>query len=111
MFQLVAAGGLLFRIEYDFVNGAAIVNGTRVALQDVNVVLIDQVDGAVGPRVVGTKLVKVGRDSSLRPEILIIRNDPALFEFLQCDLPLAPALFDIGKQQVITAECDRVRTR
>ena len=43
MFQVVNAGGLTFRIEYDFQAGTATVEGRTVTLNDTNVVLVDNV--------------------------------------------------------------------
>ena len=112
-FQQLRYGERTFKIDYDFGKDTAIVEGRELSLGDTNVVMIDFVDSAGGPTIVGTKYVdpalSVPRDDGL----VIIAREPDLYPFLQCDLSLPPSSGPVAQMQqaLITAVCGQMRPR
>jgi hypothetical protein len=63
--------------------------GHEIQLGDTNVILLDFIDSAEGPRVVGNHRVEpIMSIGHPRPELLL-RQSEALLDYLRCDVPLA----------------------
>lgn len=81
-------GRVSVSVELDSATLVATVQGTRVELGNDNVILVDDVDMASGPRVVRTLHVDAGR-LERRGEVPIIqsvlRPYPDVVQFLRCD--------------------------
>jgi hypothetical protein len=113
-FQEIREGGLTFRIDYDFTADTATILGKELSLGDTNVVMMDLVDSPAGPTMVDSRqvdpaLIQPSWDAGLA----VIRREPDLHPFLQCDMPM-PASFDPAPpmgQALITAVCAQLRGR
>jgi hypothetical protein len=57
----------------------------NISLQSGNVILVDDVDGAAGPRIVGTMRVEPRFPGGFVDIDTVVRRHPALFPFLRCD--------------------------
>jgi hypothetical protein len=91
-------GGRTLSIDFDYTARVARLLEQEVALADTNVVLVDDVDGPSGARIVSRlwvepKLPETGssgpRTIEDDPAIAAIRRAPEAGVFLQCDIPLA----------------------
>jgi hypothetical protein len=111
MFQQIGAGGLTFRIEYDFRTDSATVQGNPISLSQTNVVLVDNVDAPAGPVVVATERTDPRVSEPLHPETDVIRRHADLYQYLQCDVPL-PSSSDAAaplKESMLAVSCGRMR--
>ena len=110
-FQLIGAGGLTFRIDYDFRAGSASMLGRDISLRETNVVLVDFVDDVRGPVIVATQRTGPGVDGAVHPESIVIRRHPALYDFLQCNVQLPESTAPDGplKQKLIASSCEEMR--
>lgn len=103
----VSFGSVGLRVEFDPKTRAASVQGTRIELQDNNVVLVDGVDSSAG-----SKIVKVLRvtpqtlESTERIEHLL-RRSSEIVSFLNCDISLGRP----GPQALIEKSCSIVREK
>jgi hypothetical protein len=84
-------GGLTLDVEIDDATRVASVLDHRVSLEDGNVVLIDRVD--TEPTVL--RVLQVDPAVPLTPDAMyvVIKREPELVEFLECDLFRANPLF------------------
>ena len=83
--QTITQGGFKFTLEYDSSKRVAVVNGKTIDLQDDNVVLVDDVDAAAGPRVTDTMRVDYRMPRSAGQIGLVLRASPEIMSFLRCD--------------------------
>jgi hypothetical protein len=90
-YQLISAGGLTLRVDYDFESGVARVADHPVSLDDVNVILVDNVDDPAGPTIVQTYRTPPVAGEQSHPETVVIQRHIELRQFLQCDTPLPPS--------------------
>lgn len=104
-------GDRTISIELNFTARTATLAGQNISLADTNVVLVDDIDAAAGPRIVGRQridasLPQVDRDRMTiddDPAIIAIRRAAAA-DYLQCDIPIpAPAGLDSGSSDAATA--------
>ncbi|HET9362446.1 MAG TPA: hypothetical protein VFO58_21990 [Vicinamibacterales bacterium] len=88
-----AIGGVTLDVEIDDATRVATVLGHRVPLEDGNVVLVDRVD--TEPAVL--RVLHVDPAVPLTPDAMyvVMKREPELVEFLQCDLFRASPLFKI----------------
>ena len=92
--KTIRRGELTLQLEFDRPMRVATIQGKPIELRDQNVVLVDGVDDAKGPRVVGTLRV----DPTLPPGespagiFLTVRSSPEIVSFLSCDTRLADPL-------------------
>lgn len=100
----VKYGGLFLQVLFDGPARLAETEGIKVPLNDDNVLLVDDVDSAGGPRVVKTLRVDPALSDPSRAEI-VIRRSPELVAYLRCDLKLPDAqqqaMMDVICAQVI----------
>lgn len=83
--QTVVQGGVTFTLEYDSPTRTAIVDGKAVKVEDRNVVFVDDVDSAAGPRVTGTMRIESRMPGSAGQIGLLLRDSPEIKTFLRCD--------------------------
>lgn len=81
----VARDGVTFTLEYDSPTRTAIVDGKAVKVEDRNVVFVDDVDSAAGPRVTGTMRIESRMPGSAGQIGLLLRDSPEIKTFLRCD--------------------------
>ena len=98
----IRQGGVLLELRFDPQSAVAYVQEQPIRLNGDNVVLVDDVDGPAGPRVVGTLRIDPGFSVG-RPdeppygfEDLLQRSEE-LFAFLRCDVPLPADLYPRGR--------------
>lgn len=106
----VSQGGVNLSVRFDPVARTAWILDAEIAMNDANVVLVDDVDSAAGPRVVRTlRIDPAYRTTPATPAMaqLFIRRAPELVEFLQCDAGL-PGL-EPYEQQVFDMWCAWVK--
>ncbi len=80
-------GGLSFDVDVDDIADVARVLGQQISLKDANVVLVDNVDSK--PTIVRIKLVDATVPESADAAWVVLKREPELLEFLQCDLMLS----------------------
>jgi hypothetical protein len=85
--QWASFGQATFVATFDLNAGTGTVAGQGVSLRNANVVLIDGIGEPSGPTVVGTRLVGPRLPSSKDAVSELIRNTPALMEYLRCGVP------------------------
>jgi hypothetical protein len=108
--EWVSQGGVSLTVRFDPVARRAWIQDKDVALNDANVVLVDDVDSSAGPHVVRTlRIDPEYQTAPLRPmpAHMFIRRSPELVEFLQCDLPV-PGLQPY-EQKVFDTWCSWVK--
>jgi hypothetical protein len=108
--QWVSQGGLTFTLEYDYDKRVVKVLDQEVSLDQTNVVLVDSVDSAAGPVVVGLRWVEPApAEPSTAGDAIgaIVRRAPELFEFLRCDVELS----DPAMQAMMPIVCGQMRPR
>jgi len=90
-------GGRTLSIDFNYSAGLARLLDQEISLADTNVVLVDDVDGPSGARIVDRRRVDPTlpqvSNPALRtmeddPAITVIRRAPELGAFLQCDVPV-----------------------
>jgi hypothetical protein len=92
--KTIRRGELALQFEFDLQTRLATIQGKPIELRDQNVVLVDGVDEAKGPQVVGTLRV----DPTLPPGdnpagvFQTLRSSPEIVSFLKCDARLADPL-------------------
>ena len=84
----VSQGGVSLHVRFDSAARKAWVQDNEIDLGDANVILVDDVDSAAGPRVVRT--LRIDPDYETKPRMPVpaqtfIRRSPELVEFLRCD--------------------------
>ena len=103
----ISQGGVNLSVRFDPVSRVAWILDKEVPMQDANVVLVDGVDSADGPQVIGTLRIDPAFDTAtdLPPGMLtaqppgsarlsavptqtFIRRSPELVDYLQCDARL-----------------------
>ena len=100
-------GGIRLQIEFDGAKRTARVQGNEVNLGSDNVILVDDVDGATGPLVAGSRKVD-GQFAKEPAEVAeIVSRNSELYEFLRCDA----AFPDPKVQSMIDAVCERMKPR
>lgn len=76
-----------------------------VGLGDSNVLLVDDVDGATGPKIVDSVRVEPLFEQSGNGVDALVRQSPELVEFLRCD----DAMADPSMQQMMARRCMQIR--
>ena len=97
-------GGLFLQVLFDGPARIAEIEDRKIPLNDDNVLLVDDVDSASGPKVVKTLRVDPDLSDPHRAEI-VIRRSPELVAYLRCDIklpdPQRQAMMDVICAQVI----------
>jgi hypothetical protein len=83
-------GGLFLQVLFDGPARLAEIEDRKIPLNDDNVLLVDDVDSAGGPKVVKTLRVDPDLSDPHRAEIAI-RRSPELVAYLRCDIKLSDA--------------------
>ena len=108
----LAYGGLDLRLSFDPAGRTATIQDTRVPLQpDANVLLVDDVDGPKGPRLVRALSVPSGgssADPSFGTLAPFVKRSEEVVAFLRCDVGTASKESD---QMVRRILCDDLGTR
>ena len=94
-YQYFTEGGLTFTLEFDHDKHTVTVLNETFSLKDVNVLLVDFVDSATGPAIVGWRFVEPGPPAppavpgaASDPIAGVIRRSQELQDYLRCDLTL-----------------------
>ena len=81
-----------------------------LSLDSVNVVLVDFVDSANGPTIVGTQWIEPAAAADKPPAVdaiaSVVRRSPELFEYLRCDLTLPD---DSMMRRIMPMLCSQMR--
>jgi hypothetical protein len=106
-YQTFSEGGLSFTLMFDVDRKIVKLLDQEVSLEQANVVLVDDVDGAAGPRIAGRLWIEPAPEGQPQPPdaiAAIVKRSPELFAYLQCDLAptdqVARMLAQIGCAQM-----------
>ena len=83
--HVIGVDGLRLEMQFDPRTGLVRILDQNISSQSANVILVDEVDGAAGPRIVGTLRVEPRLPGGLVDIDTVVRRHPALFPFLRCD--------------------------
>jgi hypothetical protein len=78
-------GDVSLSLDFDAAARTVTLQGTPLALLDNNVLLVDDVDGTNGPRVVSATAVPRRMPGAAGQIAPILRGSPAMMSFLRCD--------------------------
>jgi hypothetical protein len=81
----IGVGRLRLAMQFDPETGRVRINGQSITLQNGNVILVDDVDNAAGPRIVEILRVEPRLPTRFVDIDTIVRRHPALLPFLRCD--------------------------
>lgn len=96
-------GDVTVDLDINHATGVARLLGRQLRLGDHNVVLVDRADTTA--TIVKTLRVDPNVPDTLDAPIIVLQRDPALREFLQCELMQADPIF--GRMVVATHPCGR----
>jgi hypothetical protein len=99
--HVITQGGVRLTLDYDPSARVATIQGRSLALGQDNVVFVDDVDSAAGPRVTGTGRVPRALPGSAGQIGLVLRKSPEVVAFLRCDAVLP----DPGARAVLGNLC------
>jgi hypothetical protein len=110
----IKVGDLRLEIQIDPGAGRLRIQSQVLSLESGNVILVDEVDGAVGPRIVETIRVAPRFRGRFIDIDTMVRRHPALFPFLRCDqrFPDQPqhSPFEVATwRQMTELTCARLR--
>ena len=90
-YEYVSEGGLTFMMEFDYDRRTVKILDQEISLKEANVVLVDGVDGANGPAIVGRRWVDPAPQppSAVDPIAAVVKGTPELFDYLRCDLSVS----------------------
>jgi hypothetical protein len=83
--HFVGVGGLSLQVQFDPGTGRVRIQDQTISSQSGNVILVDEVDGAAGPRIVETIRVEPQFRGGNVDVDAVVRRHPALFAFLRCE--------------------------
>ena len=83
--HFIGVGRLRLEVQFDPATGGVRIQDQTISSQSGNVILVDEVDSAAGPRIVGTLRVEPRFPGGLVDVDTIVRRHRALFPFLRCD--------------------------
>jgi hypothetical protein len=81
----IGVGDLRLEMEFDPGTGHVRIQQQSISLQSGNVILVDEVDSAAGPRIVETMRVEARFPGGFIDIDTVVRRRPAVFSFLRCD--------------------------
>ena len=81
----IGVGDLRLEMEFDPETDRVRIQDQSISSQRGNVILVDEVDGAAGPRIVETIRIEPRLPGRFVDIDTIVRRHPALFPFLRCD--------------------------
>jgi hypothetical protein len=83
----LSQGGHTFTMEFDYDRSIVKMLDEEISLIASNVVLVDFVDSATGPTIVGSRWVDPATEPAAGdPIAAIIKRTPDLFDYLRCDV-------------------------
>jgi len=85
MTEFINVGGVRLEVQFDPGTGRVRVQDQSISSQNANVILVDEVDGAPGPRIVETMRVEPRFSGRVVDIDTVVQRHPALFPFLRCD--------------------------
>lgn len=103
--QSVSIGGRILELQFDPQTREARLQTQVVALGESNVLLVDAVDSAAGPRIVGRVRVEPVFEESGTAVDALVRQSPELVDFLRCDAAMA----DPNLQEMMARRCAQIR--
>jgi hypothetical protein len=83
--HLIGVGNPRLEVRFDPGTGLVRIQDRSISSGNANVILVDDVDGAAGPRIVETLCVEPRFSGGFVDIDTIVRRYPALFPFLRCD--------------------------
>ena len=107
MVEQLSYGGLRLELEFDRGKRTARVQNHDVGLESANVILVDEVDAADGPKIAGSLQVDPSLTSEPAEVEAIVRRSPEIYEFLRCDASVP----DANTQEVIETLCARMKPK
>ena len=90
-YQYVYEGGLTFMMEFDYDKSIVKMLNQQISLKETNVVLVDFIDSANGPAIVGYRWIDPAppdAPAAVDPIASVVKRTPDLFDYLRCDLTL-----------------------
>jgi hypothetical protein len=101
-YQYFSEGGLTFTLEFDYDKKIVKMLNQEISLKENNVVLVDFVDSAVGPTIVGYRWIDpalpappIAPGGVSDPIAGVISRAPELYNYLQCDLPVTDPVLKV----------------
>jgi hypothetical protein len=112
--HFIGVASLRLEVQFDPATGEVRIQGQRISSQSGNVILVDEVDGAAGPRIVGTMRVEPRFPGKLVDIDSVVGRHPALLPFLRCearfpDQPQHSPIEVAGWRQMTDLSCARLR--
>jgi hypothetical protein len=101
-------------VQFDPGTGHVRIQDQSISSQDANVILVDEVDSAGGPRIVDMIRVEPGSPGGFVDVDAVVRRHPALFPFLRCeaqfpDQPQHSPIEVVTWRQMTDLTCARLR--
>jgi hypothetical protein len=91
-YEYVSQGGLTFMMGFDYDKRVVKLVNEEISLDTSNVVLVDFVDSANGPTIVGSRWVErpaPAQTSAPDPIAAVIKSSVELYEYLRCDAEIS----------------------
>jgi len=85
MTEFISVGGLRLEMQFEPGTGRVRIQDQNISSQNANVILVDEVDGAAGPRIVEMVRVEPRVSGRFVDIDTVVRRHPAVFPFLRCD--------------------------
>jgi hypothetical protein len=83
--HFIGITGLRLEVQFDPETGRVRIQDQSLSSESGNVILVDEVDSAAGPRIVETMRVEPRFPGRFVDINTVVRRHPALFPFLRCD--------------------------
>ena len=83
--HFIGVGRLRLEVQFDPGTGRVRIQDQDITSQSDNVILVDEVDGAAGPRIVETMRVEPRFPGRYVDIDTLVRRHPVLYPFLRCD--------------------------
>jgi hypothetical protein len=83
--HFIAVGRLRLEVQFDPETGRVRIQGQTISPQRANVILVDEVDDAAGPKILETARVDPHLPGGVGDIDTLVRRHPPLFDFLRCD--------------------------
>ena len=112
--QFIGVGNLRLEVQFDPGTSRVRILDQRISSQSANVILVDQVDDAAGPRIVETVRVEPRFPDGVVDIDSVVRRHQALFPFLRCetrfpDQPQHSPIEVAGWRQMTDLSCARLQ--
>lgn len=84
--HFIGVDGLRLEVQFDPATDRVRIQDQSISSQSANVILVDDVDGTAGPRIVETMRVEPRFPGRFVDIDTVVRRHPALFPFLRCEM-------------------------